>query len=80
LKGVDIMATNSTKIQSAMILKFKSGVDTTGKDIIKNQSFSKIKVAATDDELLAVGTALGGLLAFPLVDVSRQDQSTIVNG
>jgi hypothetical protein len=79
LKGVDIMATNSTKVHSAMILKFKNGVDTSGKDIIKNQSFSKVKVTATDDEILAVGTALGGLLAFPLVDVSRQDQSTIIS-
>lgn len=75
-----MMATNSTKIHSTMILKFKSGVDIRGKDITKNQSFSKIKVTATDDEILAVGTALGALLAFPLVDVSRQDQSTIING
>ena len=74
------MATNSTKVHSAMVLKFKNGVDSKGKDIIKSQSFSKVKVAATDDEILAVGTALGALLAFPLVDVSRQDQSTIING
>ena len=74
------MATNSTKVHSAMVLKFKNGVDTKGKDIIKSQSFSKVKVAATDDEILAVGTALGALLEFPLVDVSRQDQSTIING
>ena len=74
------MATNSTKVHSAMILKFKNGVDAKGKDIIKNQSFSKVKVEATDDEILAVGEVLGGLLAFPLVNVSRQDQSTIING
>ena len=74
------MAANSTKIQSAMILKFKDGVDFKGKDIIKNQSFSKIKVEATDDEILAVGTALGGLLAFHIVNISRQDQSTILKG
>ena len=72
------MAANSIKVHSVMILKFKSGVDTSGKDIIKNQSFSKIKVTTTDDEILAVGLVLGELLAFPLVDVSRQDESTII--
>ena len=80
MKGVDKMAANSIKIHSAMILRFKEGVVAKGQDILKNQSFSKIKVTATDDEILAVGTALGALLAFPLVDVSRQDQSTIING
>jgi len=73
------MPASLIKIHNALILKYKAGVDPQGKDINKNLMFSRMKVAATDDQLLAVGTSLGGLLAFPLVDLSRQDTSTILS-
>lgn len=73
------MATKSTRVQSAMVVKFKAGVDAGGKDIIKGQRFSKLKVTSNDEDILAVGTSFGGLLENELVDVSREDQSIIVN-
>ena len=73
------MAVTSVKVHSAMVLKFKTGVDAKGNDLIKSQSFSKVKVGATDEDILAVGAALGDLLEFALTDVSRQDQTTIMN-
>jgi len=73
------MAINSTKVQSTMVVKFKTGVDEKGKDIIKNQRFSKVKVVATDENILLVGQALGTLLKYPLIEVDREDQNLIIN-
>jgi hypothetical protein len=36
------MAVKSTLVDSALTLKYKSGVDSNGKDIIKSKKFSNI--------------------------------------
>jgi len=79
MKGVDNMAVKSTKVQSTMNVKFKTGIDAKGEDILKNQRFSKVKVTAGDDNILAVGTALGTLLKYPMVEVLREDINIIIN-
>jgi hypothetical protein len=72
-----IKISDSTKIGTTMSLKSKVGVDTKGKDVFKTQNFANVKVATTDDAILAVGMALGTLLEFNLSDVSRHDQTSI---
>jgi hypothetical protein len=79
MKGVDIMAVKSTKVQSTMNVKFKTGIDAKGNDILKNQRFSKVKVTAGDSNILAIGTVLGALLKYPMVDVAREDINIIIN-
>lgn len=73
------MAVKSTKVQSTMSIKFKTGVDAKGKDTTKSHKFSNVKVAAADEDVFAVGTAIGSLLKYQLVDVLRDDQSSIEN-
>lgn len=72
------MAVTSNKVVSAMTLKYKTGVNTSGKDVFKSQKFSTIKLDAADDNLYAVAQALGGLLNYPVAEVQRQDQNTIL--
>ena len=79
MKGVDNMAVKSTKVQSTMNVKFKTGIDAKGNDILKNQKFSKVKVTAGDSNILAVGTALGTVLKYPMVDIAREDINIIIN-
>lgn len=79
LKGVDSMSTKSTKVQSTMIVRFKDGVNAKGDDVIKGQRFSKIKVNALDADIFEVGTAIGSLLRFPVVQIVREDENNIVN-
>lgn len=67
----------STKVQSTMIIKFKTGTDANGEDILKSQRFSKIKVDAEDESILAVGTELGGLLKYSLAEVVREDLNLV---
>lgn len=71
------MAVNSTKVQSNMVLKFKTGTDENGNDVIKSQRFSKIKVNAVDDAVLNAGAGLAGLLRYPDAEVVREDISVL---
>lgn len=73
------MTVKSTKTQSTLVIKFKAGVNTNGEDVIKSQRFSKIKVTGTDEDVFALGTALGGLLENDIAGIVREDQNTIVN-
>lgn len=74
------MAAMSTKVQSSLAIKFKTGVDAkTGKDVVKSAKFSNVKVSATDDSIFAVGQAIGSLLNHSLVSIMRDDQSEIAN-
>lgn len=43
--------------------------DSSGSTKVKNLSFSKIKMTATDEELLAAGTAIADLQSRPLTGV-----------
>lgn len=80
LKGVDNMAAVTTKSSTSIVLRYKTGVDTGGNDIVKNQKIAKVKVTASDDNILAVGNAIGALLEYTLTGVSKIDESQIVNG
>lgn len=73
------MSTKSTKLQSSLQLRYKTGIDTNGKDIIKKQGFSKIKTAAIDDDVLAIGTAISTVLKYPVVQILRDDMNQIEN-
>ena len=49
--------------KNTLVLKYQNGVDDKGDPKYTTQKFSRIKLQATDDSILAVGQALGGLLA-----------------
>lgn len=73
------MSTKSTTVQSTVSLKFKTGVDAKGKDVLKSQKFSNVKVTASNDDIYTVGTSLGTLLMYPVTDVIRDDSNQIIN-
>ncbi|WML33455.1 DUF1659 domain-containing protein [Clostridium sp. OS1-26] len=73
------MAATATKLQTALLLKYKDGVDAKGKEIIKSQRFSKVKTTATEQDIYDVSVEIGKLLGKPLDEVIREDQSGIMN-
>jgi hypothetical protein len=79
VKGVDIMATTAAKLQSSMVIRYKVGIDAYGKNILKKQSFTNVKVDSADDSIYAVAQSLGTLLAYPLNEILRSDDSSIVS-
>lgn len=74
------MAAISNKLQSTLALKYKTGVDDKGKDIIVTQRVSGVKVGATDQNVYDTATALGSLINFAITDIAKEDFSEIVNG
>lgn len=73
------MAVTTNKVQSTLAIHFKTGVSTAGKDIVKSQRYTKVKLDASDDNLYAVAQALGELLNYPVTEVRREDQSTMLS-
>jgi len=74
------MAVISTQIKSALTLRYKNGIDASGKDIIKTKKFSNIKLTAADQGLLDVAAALTPLMKYPIVEVVRSNDSALING
>ena len=79
VKGVDTMATTAAKLQSTMTIRYKAGTDVKGKDIIKKQSFANVKVDSANDNIYAVAQSLGKLLPYPVNEILRSDDSSIVS-
>ncbi|AKA69310.1 DUF1659 domain-containing protein [Clostridium scatologenes] len=73
------MAAKATKLETTMILKYKDGVDKNGKDVIKKQSFSKVKTSAADQDIFDVAKQFETLLGKTLNELVREDQSGITN-
>ena len=73
------MAVQSILSKTALSLKYKEGVDETGKDINKNRKFSNIKVTANNQDIYDVSAALSPLMLYPVVEVVRTDDSVLLN-
>ena len=73
------MAATATKLQTALVIKYKDGVDAKGKEIIKSQRFSKVRTTATEQDIYDVSVEVGKLLGKTLNEVIREDQSGIMN-
>jgi O-acetylhomoserine/O-acetylserine sulfhydrylase-like pyridoxal-dependent enzyme len=73
------MAVKSTLVDSALTLKYKSGVDSNGKDIIKTKKFSNIKETATDENVYAVAAAFGPLMQYPVMQSLRTNENALTN-
>ena len=73
------MAVVSTKVSSALKLTMKVGVDIKGNDKYATKRLSKLKVAAVDADLFAVGEAISNLNTYPLFRLDREDQFNLVS-
>lgn len=73
------MAVVSTKMQSSVILKYKTGVDDNGNDVFESQKFGKVSTTSQDQEVYDVAEAIGTLVSYPVTQIIRDDQSSIIN-
>jgi len=60
-------------------LVLETGVDESGKPILRNKNFDGIKAQAQDQDLYEVGQALVGLQKHPLNKLIRTDQNELSN-
>lgn len=78
MKGVDNMAINAIKEKTSMIISYSTGTDGAGKDIVKNQSFSNIKVTATEEDVYSVASLFSPLLQYTILSVEKLDREALV--
>ncbi|MDQ0202582.1 DUF1659 domain-containing protein [Pectinatus haikarae] len=62
---------------TSLIVKVQNGVTESGQAKYAQRSFASINPAASDDSLLAAGTAIGALQSHAVGMVMRQDVCTL---
>lgn len=71
------MAVTRTTTDVKLLVEVETDETKNGKAVTKNLSFSKIKLDATDAELLTAGTAIAALQTHSLSAVNVRDDSTL---
>ncbi|MEQ8197126.1 MAG: DUF1659 domain-containing protein [Clostridiaceae bacterium] len=57
----------------SLVIKYKAGLDAAGNDVFKRQGFSNISNTAADDNLSAVGHAIGNILNTEIYSVLKEE-------
>lgn len=73
------MAVETNKVSTRMQLKLKTGVNEGGKDIIKNKTYSGVKVSADDQSIYDVANVLGGLQDYELAEIHKLEDVVLVD-
>lgn len=75
-KGVIRMAKRSS-VKTKILVKVITGHNANGDEVTKDRTFTNANPALTDDDVLAVGQALGGLQSYTVAGVSRNETAVI---
>lgn len=73
------MAASSTLLETSVVLSYKDGLDEQGKEIVKRQSFSNVKITAPIQDIYDVAKEIEKLLGKTLDEIVKQDESSIIN-
>ena len=73
------MAVTKIPQKTSLGIKIQTGLNAAGNPVYKTLGFSNVKVAATDDNVYAVGLGLSSLQVFPAVGIMRTDNSNLVS-
>lgn len=73
------MAVTKVPQKTNLGIKIQTGLNAAGNPVYKTLGFSNVKVAATDDNVYAIGFGLAGLQKFPAVGIMRTDNSNLIN-
>lgn len=71
------MAVISTPNASSIKIKFDKGTDLNGDRIIKTKTYSSVKSAASNEDIMAVVNAIVGLQDHTLSAVNRVDNYSL---
>ena len=72
------MAVITMNNPSSLRVKLDAGRDdSTGNTIVKSKTYSNIKPEATSQAIYDVATALEGLQEFPVLEVTKIDNTTL---
>lgn len=74
------MATTATVTDLSIIVEYETDETKNGKAVTATQTFSNVNPAATDDQCLAYGSAIGALKAGNLAGVQKKVTSELSSG
>ena len=74
------MAASSVLVGNSLGVSYQIGVDSKGNDIFKGQSFKKISATATDEDLVALSDAIGGILEHNITTIKKEQTYIITRG
>jgi hypothetical protein len=68
----------TTPLDSAMVIRYQTGVSANGAPILRQKSLP-IKASAADQDVFDVAAALFSLLQYPLAEVRRTKCDALIN-
>ncbi|MBB6715575.1 DUF1659 domain-containing protein [Clostridium gasigenes] len=66
------MAVNSVLMDTAVVVKYKVGVDTKGNEIFRNQRANELNLLATEETLMDLGDIIGDFISYPISQVTKE--------
>lgn len=72
------MAINQNLVKRSLVINVEDGVNADGSTRTKSRTYSEIKEDSTVDNLFSAGNALASLMATPLVNITLNDRSELV--
>ncbi|HBW38470.1 DUF1659 domain-containing protein [Desulfosporosinus sp. BICA1-9] len=64
----------SSGVETEMVVRYQTGTTAEGSPVIRQKSFSGLKMDVSDEDLYEVATTLFNLLEYPLVSVTRNNR------
>lgn len=68
----------SVLTSQSLVVKYQSGIDKEGKEVYKRQTYANISSSATDDNLCAVGNAIGAVLNTQIYSVMKENKFELI--
>lgn len=73
------MAVVKAEQSAKLMIKVQTGTNTSGDPVYRQRSLANLNPALTDEEVMAIGQALGTLQAHPIEAIARQDNAILAN-
>ena len=74
------MAASSVLVGNSLAVNYQIGVDSKGNDVFKGQNFKNISAQATDEDLVVLAEAIGGILEFDVTSIKKEQTYVITRG
>lgn len=64
----------SSGVETGLVVRYQLGMTAEGSPVLRQKTFSGLKLDVTDEDLYQAAAALFALLEYPLVSVSRNNR------
>lgn len=73
------MAAVLTKLSSDLVIVTQTGVDISGKEILKKSTLGKLAATAVEQDVFDVVQGIGNILTYPISEIQKLDHNVITN-